>query len=386
MCRVYQTNGGVSMRQSRDTRGFTIVELLIVIAVIIMLMGILIVAINAATRTAQGTNTRALMSSMKQALVRFKGDIGYLPPVLGNTSAAIDVDPQNHGLRKLFDPRGEGMPPTWGDGDDVLPDGPDGNANGAYRDNIQDWYSVTSLAEYLLGYGHHNQDGYGYISPGQGGPLYDGSSPTEPDERPPEGIRDPGHDGVWGATINVDADGGLASRMGGISGSVDIGKVYGPYLELRDEQAVAGVEWDPAKQEFEVRFPGDSNYDPFGPKVLLDYWGKPIRYYRRLYAPGDLRSPYRRMNRTPPLLPEPTLADVFLLRPYEVDPGGAIDSTYADDDGDTTITATLKSAEFALFSSGPDRAFDDTTRYDALDNNDDGVDYSNEDNIVELGP
>ncbi|MHC4786270.1 MAG: type II secretion system protein, partial [Planctomycetota bacterium] len=66
---------------SRGTRGFTIVELLIVIAVIIMLMGILIVAINAATRTAQGANTRSLMSSIKQGLVRFRADMGYLPPV-----------------------------------------------------------------------------------------------------------------------------------------------------------------------------------------------------------------------------------------------------------------------------------------------------------------
>ncbi|MHC4428057.1 MAG: type II secretion system protein [Planctomycetota bacterium] len=374
--------GGIRRGSSGATgpRGFTIVELLIVIAVIIMLMGILIVAINAATRTAQGTNTRALMSSMKQALVRFKGDIGYLPPVLGNTTEAIIDDPVDHGLRKLFDPRGGGVPPTWGDGDDVLPEKPDGTENGAYRENIQNWYSVTSLAEYLLGYGHHQQDGYGFIP----NDLPDGGS--FPEERPALGIRDPGHDGVWGATVNFNADGGLASRMEGVSESVDIGKVYGPYLELRDEQAVAGVEWNPSKQDFDVFYPGDSNYDPHGPKILLDYWGKPIRYYRRLYSPGDLRSPYRRMNRTPPMLPEATLADVFLLRPFEVDPGGAIDSSYADDEGDTTITTTLKSAEFALFSSGPDRAFDPTTRYDARDNNDDGVDYSNEDNIVELGP
>ena len=123
---------------------------------------------------------------------------------------------------------------------------------------------------------------------------------------------------------------------------------------------------------------------------IVDYWGKPIRYYRKLYAPGDLRTPYRRINRTvQPRLPEPTLADVFLLRPYEVAPGGAIDSIWVDDadnGGDTTITATLKSAEFALFSSGADRAFDPTVRYDARDYNDDGVDYSNQDNIVELGP
>jgi type II secretory pathway pseudopilin PulG len=375
--------GGISRGCSgaAGPRGFTIVELLIVIAVIIMLMGILIVAINAATRTAQGTNTRALMSSMKQALVRFKGDVGYLPPVLGNTTETIIDDPVDHGLRKLFDPRGGGNPPAWGDGNDILPEWPTQppQANDAYIVNVQDWYSVTTLPEFLLGYGHHQQDGYGYIPddlPGGG---------SFPDERPALGFRDPGHDGVWGATMN-NGDGGLASRMQGVSESVDTGKVYGPYLELRDEQAVAAVEWNSLQGEFDVFYPGDGNYNPHGPKVLLDYWGKPIRYYRKLYSPGDLRSPYRRMNRTPPMLPEATLADVFLLRPYEVEPGAAIDSIWADAEGDTTITATLKSAEFALFSAGPDRAFDPTTRYDARDNNDDGVDYSNQDNIVELGP
>ncbi|MFB3139056.1 MAG: type II secretion system protein, partial [Phycisphaerales bacterium] len=64
----------------RKLRGFTIVELLIVIAVIIVLLSIVIVAVNAATRTAQSASTLTLMNSMKQALVRFKADIGYYPP------------------------------------------------------------------------------------------------------------------------------------------------------------------------------------------------------------------------------------------------------------------------------------------------------------------
>ena len=89
-------------------RGFTIVELLIVIAVIILLLSILIVAVNAATRTAQSASTRTLMNSMKQALVRFKADIGYYPPVLGDVSPT-DFTPDNHDLRKLFDPRGEDL-------------------------------------------------------------------------------------------------------------------------------------------------------------------------------------------------------------------------------------------------------------------------------------
>jgi type II secretory pathway pseudopilin PulG len=362
---------------SRGTRGFTIVELLIVIAVIIMLMGILIVAINAATRTAQGANTRSLMSSIKQGLVRFRADMGYLPPVLGNTTAAIDDDPHNHGLRKLFAPTGQNGQWDSGSGDDILPELRDGNPNNNYVANVQEWYSVTTVAEYLLGYGHHQQDGYGYIPPDvPDGPDWD-------EERPPLGIRHPGSDGVWGATVNHDADGSLAARMEGQSANLDIGKVYGPYLDLKDERMLAGVTFDPLAQEIRMTFPGEGGYDPHGPKTVVDYWGNPIRYYRRLYSPGALQSPYRRMDRTKP---EPTLSDVFVLRPFEVDPGSAIDSIYGDFEGDTTITAALKAAEFALFSAGADRAFDPTTRYDARDNNDDCVDFSNQDNIVELGP
>ncbi|MHC4218380.1 MAG: type II secretion system protein [Planctomycetota bacterium] len=372
------------INKCRGTRGFTIVELLIVIAVIIMLMSILIVAVNAATRTAQGANTRSLMSAIKQGLVRFKGDIGYLPPVLGDPNPQTVDDPFNHDLRKLYDPRGAvqtAQPPIWGGSggdDDVLPEHPDGTGNGIiYVTNIQDWYSVTSLAEYLLGYGHHQDDGYGYIPPG----APNGGAWEE--ELPPLGIRDPGSDGVWGATIYGDPFGAMNGRMQGQAANIDIGKVHGPYIDLKDERMLAGVGYDPQRQELIVLFPGDSAYDPHGPKTIVDYWGNPMHYYRRLYAPGDLRSPYRRIDRR---YPEPTLSDVFLLRPYEVDPGNAIDSEYADAEADTTTVAALNSAEFGLFSPGPDRAFDPTVRYDAIDRNNDGVDFSNEDNIVELGP
>jgi len=378
VCRVYQMNRGVSARQSRGTRAFTIVELLIVIAVIIMLMGILIVAINSATRTAQGTNTRALMSSIKQALVRFRGDVGYYPPVLGDVDPQIFDDPEEHDLRKLFGPLGKDR--EWGTDDDIVPDWSEIEENPEYAAKVQEWYSVTSLAEYLLGYGHHNQDGYGAVP----------STPTDlfPQERPPLGIRDPGRDGVWGATLQGDARGLLFDRMRGTDPNMDTGKVYGPYLELKDERMLASVsEGEPYDNQGRLRlsFPGEGGYVADNPKVIVDYWGKPIRYYRRLYSPGDLRSAYRRFDSNDP---PPSLSDVFLLRPFEVVPGGAIDvrDELADLAGDTTTTVALNSAEFALFSAGPDRAFDETARYDAEDYNSDDVDFSNEDNIVELGP
>jgi hypothetical protein len=236
-------------------------------------------------------------------------------------------------------------------------------------DRVQEWYSVTTLAEYLLGYGNHNQDGYGVIDPTNPNDTY-----TQ--ERPRLGIRHPGRDGVWGATINQTADGSLDARMRGQSASVDVGKVYGPYLELKDERMLAAATYDD-DGEVELTFPGTGGYDAAMPKVLVDYWGNPIRYYRRLYAPGDLRSPYRTINLSG-TLPEPTLSDVFVLRPFEVDPGGAIDSVHADDAGDSTTTTALNSAEFALFSAGADRNSDATARYDG--------DEFNKDNIVELGP
>jgi type II secretory pathway pseudopilin PulG len=355
----------------RGTGGFTIVELLIVIAIIIMLMGILIVAINAATRTAQGANTRSLMSSIKQALVRFQGDFGYFPPVLGDRDPLVVDFPENHDLRRLFGPFGEDG--EWGTSDDIVPELSLDVPNDNYRDNIQEWYSVTTLAEYLLGYGNHRQDGYGVVP---GVPAnFDWA-----DETPPLGIRDPGRDGVWGAAIK---GGTLESRMGGPDAystevgplNIDTGKVHGPYLDLKDERMLGAVTWDTAREELVVTFPGEGRYVAGDPKVIVDYWGNPIRYYRRLYAPGEPRSGYRMLDES---LPQPTLSDVFLLRPFEVDPGGAVDNDWPDDDGDTTTTIALNSAEFALFSAGADRAYDEKYRYDAEE--------YNRDNIVELGP
>ena len=155
---------GTKARRYEGKAAFTIIEMLVVIGVVVVLLSLLMVAVNAATRIGQVANTQTLMNSIKQALIRFEGDIGYLPPVLGApVDEAFDFDPQDHVLRKLFGPRGfDGM---WGDPDDLTPDHPTTTGefapNTSYVDNIQEWYSYTSLAEYLLGYGNHYQDGYG---------------------------------------------------------------------------------------------------------------------------------------------------------------------------------------------------------------------------------
>ena len=191
----------------RKLRGFTIVELLIVIAVIILLLSILIVAVNAATRTAQSANTLTLMNSMKQALVRFKADIGYYPPLFGPPPGPGFGGSSPDFLRQLFPPPNRAL-----------------LSDQEYRERIQDWWSSAAMAEYLLGYGNHEQDGYGIVPANEPIRRWD-------QETPPTGIRHPGSDGVWGASVAGAGD--LLSRMA-TTGSVfapnavDQGKVYGP--------------------------------------------------------------------------------------------------------------------------------------------------------------
>ena len=301
-------------------RAFTIVELLIVVTIIIILLSILIVAVNAAQRAAQKAKTDSVINAVSQAMVRFKEDVEYYPPVL---------DP----YRNL--PMSGGRP--------VVPHPADAN----YDVAIQDWYSITTLADYLLGYGNNQQDGF------------DGP-----------GIRQPEADGVWSATINGTASGLLADRnLGAAARTV---KVYGPYLELKDQRLLGSI--DPANPNL-VYFPGDAGYDPDAPKVIADYWGRPLRYYRPAYPPGGLKMNYR--PGTAAFVP--SLADVFVLRPFELKPGQAVDARMPDANGDTTCSFELKSAPFAIFSSGPDLGFTGNQRYDQV------AGSLNQDNMVGLG-
>ncbi len=345
-------------------------EVLIVIAVIILLLSILIVAVNAATRTAQSANTLTLMNSMKQALVRFKADIGYYPPGLGEMASPPDL------LRAWFEP-------------------PD-PASAGYANDIQDWWSSAAMAEYLLGYGNHEQDGYGVV-PGNE-PIRDWDQET-----PPTGFRHPGRDGVWGATLNGSMTGTLDDRMlqgvgpGAIHGSepapfgIDQGKVYWPYLELKDERLIAGVMYPGGT--LQTYFPGDAvpgglSFEDL-PKAIVDYWGQPIRYYRQTYPVGAIKHGYRAKTYVTTTygdqVPLPTLSDVFVLRPYLTKVGASVNGLPDEQfdipglpSGDPTTSRALISAEFALFSAGPDRAL---TSNERVDDNE-----FNKDNIVELGP
>jgi len=331
--------------------GFTILELLIVVAIVLVLASLVLVGLNKATAAAQVSRTQTLMTSIRQGLVRFREDHGYLPPIL---------DAQ----RDLLSPP---------DPDDA-----------AFRDSVQDWFSVTTLADYLVGYGNHREDGYGIV-----GSEWD-------DETPPVGIRSPGPDGVWGAT-KFGWNGVLGRRMRDItdpSGStptsplrrsaLDSGQVFGPYIELGDDRLLASIDGtvNPTTGTLNTFFPGEANYDPDAPKVICDWWGSPIRYYRLPYPGLDPGVRFRATDRDFDGEPDPlpSLGDVFVLRPWDVNDNQSAFNRFNDDgpSADNISSRALEAAEFGLLSPGPDRSLDADSRVD--------VDLVNEDNIVELGP
>lgn len=348
----------------RRTRGFTVVEMLVTLAIIITLVGILVVGLTQASGAAQRAQTRFLMNSMASALAQFKGDHGYLPPVLGDGSTF----------------GGTGTPnnlPGWSR--DVLR--PPFCGSCPNLANRQAWYSVTTPAEYLLGYGDRTADGYGIV-----GDITQ-VSPSAPGyvESPPLGYRAPGADGAWGAIFNprsafASLPGVFAARNPGNAGlpyvpnptqanaaannAVVRGRIYGPYLELKDANLLGGLRPDGS-----IARPEDDDYD-IRPKVILDYWGTPIRYYRTAYIGDD---PAAEVYGTGTV----DLGDVFALRPWEFEDTERAEGS-GDANGDVATTSALRAAGFALLSEGADRSTNNAARRDEQE--------FNADTIVEVGP
>ncbi len=341
-------------------RGFTLTELLTVIAIIVLLVGSLFVAISAVTRRAQITKTRFLMTTVSSALGQFQTDFGYLPPVLMARSSA--------------------MPGSRGYGRDATT--LNQLAAGSTLQRQQNWLSYTTLGEFLLGYGNRSEDGYGVVA---GGPTGAGNK-----ESPPFGIRSPGSDGCWGAfdapqpayanfpgfynARNPSREAApIAVGAAAWNAAFVEGRVYGPYIDQMDERMIGGITGFDA-QGYPIIVTADQgnpNFDAL-PKCLLDYWGSPISYYRTPYAGSDLRSEYTNATGDGFL----NLGDVFALRSWEVDTKEIAQGS-ADALLDTASNAALKGNAFALLSMGADRRFDRTVRRDVAE--------LNKDNIVQTG-
>lgn len=355
MTQVPRTDRSRTREASRPNVGFTVVEILVTLAIILILVSILIVGLGRVAGTAQAASTRFLMNSMAMGLVQFKNDHGYYPPVLGEVV-----------------PFGS-YPDGLGWGRDVLRPEFLGSDDNDGLENRQLWYSLTTPAEYLIGYGDRTADGYGIV----GDILQVNVDAPGYTETPPVGFRSPGRDGAWGAVSNPAATsyGSFPGTFGARNpGNVGLayppnvgdndlvvqGQRFGPYLELKDEDLLAGLRPDGSLSR-----PGDPDYEVL-PKVVVDYWGEPIRYYRRGYVGGDPAADGDDLG----------LEDVFALRPWSFEAGVSAVGA-GDADGDSATTPQLRAAQFGLLSSGADRRIDEERRVDQGE--------FNRDNIVEVG-
>jgi len=354
-----------------ERRAFTIIELLTVVGIIVVLVGLLVVAVSSASKAAQAASTRSMMGAVSRALTQFKTDLGYLPPVLGFPTTGASQTTSVGYLRDL-----------------VLPPILTGGSTPLEVTQIQKYYSMTAMVEYLIGPGGKDEDGYGAI-----GTVSQWTDPAVKiaalKESPAAGIRSPLKDGVWGAYSNPNSgtqSPGNFSRRNlpqGIAANTSTvanvsGRMLGPYLELKDGSLLGAiVGTDSVTGQPIVARAVDNNWNPTAPKVLLDYYGQPMRFYRKGYANGDpKRIGGKQVGGGLGAGVGWDLSDIFVLRPQRFDPNTEIDGL-ADALGDTASSKSLQMADFALFSSGPDQRADFTVRRDAT--------FFNDDNIVEVG-
>jgi len=350
-------------------RGFTLVEVLVTTAIIVLLLSLLLVALNLSRNAARGASTRSLMQSISQALTRFESDHGYYPVLLRDRSGAGWTGGSTGTPRGYFPPPALPGTPT------AVPQ--EQNELLWSRTVMQQWYSITALPEFLLGYGDRTQDGYGG---------------TDFNEVPPLGFRSPGPDGVWGGSV-PDTGGNftLLARRPIMPEQGGRAQVYGPYLDLLNSRLLGSFSGDYDSDLRPIAFgPGERGYDPDAPKVFLDAWGSPLQYMRRHYPAGNPSGVWRANfdnNRDGTIDlrdAPPRLSDVFRLRPWSIPVGEDTDGR-TDAANDASTSRRLDTAAFALFSPGADRLYTVNRRRDDRLLGGSAPGY-NEDNIVEVGP
>jgi hypothetical protein len=255
-----------------------------------------------------------------------------------------------------------------------------GTWSATQRQNLQKWCSVTTIPEYLLGLGDRSQDGYGVIMEANGALPSNTNTPGYR-EQPALGIRNPGSDGGWGSLLNprtgTQGKGLFGSRNLAVSvpttGNADSsnvflrGKSLGPYLEVKSDSEIGGLTGFQTDGTPIVAKPGEINNFDLAPKCLLDFFGKPIIFYRRGYLNGDPRSTDRTWS----------LADIVALRPQRFGPGEDVNAM-PDGNNDNGASRAAMASEFAFLSFGPDQRWNPTIRAD--------TEGYNEDNIVRFGP
>lgn len=226
----------------RGTRrgAFTIVELMIVVAIVAVLISILLVAFRGARSSAQQALAQRLLTTVGQAVESFERDLSYLPPLL--------VYDQPQGMQTLL-----GNQPSINETNPSLtvPEAKYNNPGNAasLRTELEAtrYGSEFTLACYLLGTGDIDNS----EAPSQAV----GRNDDNDDGKAGAGFRDPGPDRSWGGGANREFQRTNLT-------AAKVGRAYGPYL-------------DPAGLQDHLRLDGRT-----GMFKLTDTWNQPLRFYK----------------------------------------------------------------------------------------------------------
>ncbi len=223
---------------SRRVRAFSLVEVLVVIAILAVLTGILLIVTTRVSGAAETARAQAQLQSIAQAIQAFETDFNEVPPLVPEFDAAGNV------VEGVFTPRLLASATNAETGDVLI------------ANRYQSEYSLTV---YLLGIGRFDPIDAPEGDTGVG----------DTDFRGHDGVIGPGYKAP-GATLAW-KDPNELRRAGGF-GLNDLngdahrprttGRTYGPYLDIATVSE--NLDYDPERGLWLIRGPGDV----------------PIRYYR----------------------------------------------------------------------------------------------------------
>ncbi|MDX2114356.1 MAG: prepilin-type N-terminal cleavage/methylation domain-containing protein [Planctomycetota bacterium] len=222
---------------ARAARGFTIIELIVVVGIIAVIAGILLATFGRVRNASQRGADERFNSTIGQAVQAFERDLRYLPPLLIPRAAALadvvavgELTPGNNAEVGVPD----AMFSTPADLRTAL-------------DRAR-YGSEFSLAAYLMGTGDINN------SEATADETL-GRNDDEDDGLAGPGIRDPGPDRSWGGAAD------RVAQRNTPGSAIKTGRTFGPYL-------------DPAQLAGNIKLDTRTGLFKF-----VDAHGQPVRYY-----------------------------------------------------------------------------------------------------------
>lgn len=299
------------------SRGFSLIELLVVVVVIALLLGVILSVSRNVLGDAQRTQTERLLASIGQGLEQFYADHGYYPPLLNENETKGSWTPGTPDPDRLAVADRPSIPPDP-TSSDVRDSSNSGPALPDADEEDRAYFNVYSLPIYLLGVGDLSGDGPDTPDP---------SDHNEDDGVDGPGLRSPGDDKSWGGSRDR-----RPHEDGGGQDPPREGRVYGPYVDLgSSDGALKSIVEGTTVPEFE----------PYvGLFRIVDRWGSPIRYYRGW--PMRDSNGERTMEYTPNEIRDPEKLEAALSGP----------GTFAD--RMRALDSELVDAPFVLLSVGPD--------------------------------